>query len=195
MANDKARGSQFDTLDKYVAGRAQELLSRDTLTFQDVQEWKTDYDLLAQYGRSNSDNTYVARQWSDEEKRYANVVSWMMSKVKSPVKYTPRLYNEDLPLGRCNCTSLTDKSGGSDSTILPRRGTDLIPSHFQQPSVGDAIKNFFGLPETGHYATPQVNTPLSNREQIPTSNIFQYVLLAAVVGGILYAVYKVRKRA
>lgn len=201
--SDRATGAQFDVIDKAVAARARELLSRQSLTLQDVQEWQTDYNQLASFGRLNSSVEYVARQWRDEEPRYANVVQYMMQKVTQPVKYTPRLYNENLSLSGncCGCSSekdgtqLTDKGGGGNTIIAPRGSTPFSGTSFPAPSVGDAIKNFFGLPDVGHYGTPQISAPQSlGNDPIPTSNLLQYILFAGLLAVVLYAVWKVSKK-
>lgn len=189
-------GNQFVTLDKAIAARARDLLSRDSLTFQDVQEWQTDFNQLQIFAESHADDRYIAQGWSEEKPRYANVVSWLMAKVQQPVRYTSSLYNEDLPFTSqgCGCNG-NDYGSGDNSGVSLRPATVPHNTVFPLPNVGDAARNYFGLPDIGgHYSTPQVNAPLGGGESIPTSNILQYLLLAGILGALLWAVYKVSKK-
>lgn len=198
------RGAQFDILDKAVAARARELLSRDSVSIQDVQEWQTDYAQLAAYGRNNSDVPYVARQWKDEEPRYANVVSWLMQKVKAPVAYTPRLYDARIPIsgydGCCGCSDSNqqlptlppiDMRGNYGGGVPTRAGTIFnVPG-----TVGDGIKNFL-FPTAGQFQAPQI--PLQQEQQqtklIDPGWISNSVIAAIVIGAVFFVIHYVTKK-
>lgn len=194
-------GSNFDILDKAVAGRFFELNSRPTIARQTYNEWLTEYNQLAAYARNNSNVAYVARQWAAEEPRYRGTFATLQAKiVDTPlVKYTPSLYNSDISIksgGCCGCGSdnqlptLPGTNYTPGTTNIPQRpGTTIAVSTGSGfPSLGDLLRDLFGTPKAAE--VPMINAPYPDSQLINESGIFSGIITALIVGAILYVIHR-----
>lgn len=211
-------GTTFVTLDKAVAGRAQELLARQRLTKYDVQEWLTDYNQLKRFAEANAGDSYVARGWREEEPRYANVVKSMQAKItgetwtptlaltQSRPQYTPRLYDFGMNLNRSNGNGCGCGGGGSNvplnnyggSTVqpVPSRVTpqlNILSTGNAFPSIGDMLRDLFGVKPTPAVA-PVIDASYPDSQLIDQKEIVTGIITAVIVGGVLYVVHRATQK-
>lgn len=196
MADD--RGRQFDILDKAVAARATELYNRQYIARQDYDSWTRDYNQLKSYALANSDNSYVARQWRDEEPRYANVPNWLQGKIR--VANTSNYDTSISVSGKnssCGCGSQIPKFDFTPSTYVPGNGGQ-IPSRGGSSytfagfpgSLGDNARNLFSP-----NSVPFFNTPDSGQNKlVKESDILTGIIVALVVGALLWGIHFVTKK-
>src|SRR5574341_300152 len=193
-SGDKQRGAQFDILDKALASRLHELLSRDFIYRQDYDHWMTGYNQLAAYARENSDVTYVARQWAMEQKNYQGWPERLAAKIRTanPVNYDTTISTS----GKSGCD---DCWGGSKIPQLPYQGVGGItinstpmlprtPTPLGGGSLGDSIRGLFNPPP--FFEPPQ--PPLIQKVKNDTVT---GIIVALIVGGILWGVHYLSKKA
>lgn len=80
-SQEKEIGKAFDELDKQVAAYLTPLLAQPTITLAQLNEVAGVYGQLQGFAQQYSGVTYVARQWADEQPRYAQVLQALTAKL------------------------------------------------------------------------------------------------------------------
>lgn len=183
-------GAQFDDLDKGVARRGADLLSRSTIAKQTYDEWITDLNQLADFASQYGGVSYVSSKWSAELPRYQQVDAAMQSRI---VVANPNNYNPTVSISGGGCC---DDCGKTKIPTLPytplgNYGSNGLGSTF---FGGDTL---FGTPSLGDglraNMIPFQQLP-SNPPLVDKSNFITSLLVAVVFTGILWGVHYATKK-
>lgn len=191
MADD--RGKYFDILDKALASRGYELYARPWIARQDYDEWMADYGRLQTFAESNSDNSYVRNQWRDEKPRYVNAPAQLLAKVRiaNPANYDTTIHASS----DCGCSNIPQLpysplsiTPGSYGDGAGRSGSNYF---FGNPgSLGDNLRTLFSPSSLPFFPNPTDN----GNKLIDRSEVASGVLVALIVGAILWAVHYFTKK-
>lgn len=190
MNDETIIGSQFDALDQALAARGLELYSRPSIYRQDYDEWIADYNRLESFANRYSYVPYVVRQWNAEKPRYANAPALLLSKVR--IAQNLQTYDTSIPVdGGCNCFG----SNALPSVNIPPSTLGISGSHpagnyfFGGNSLGDNARQLLSPNNLPFFPNPQGGGKIIDKKEV-----FSGVLVALIVGVLLWGVHYLTKK-